>query len=124
VFLRFCCSCYLSGVWVELKGVMRVMPLSDSFALGVQLGLKGLLTVFPPSTPSYIAFIGSHFSWCSSQESIWLRHSFDAFPFIFYFLLLFWCFLSGCTTQISSQLFSSYMSLQKKKEKNYYLKSV
>jgi len=47
-----CCCCYQAKVRVELKGILRVMSLSASFSLGIQIRLKGLEMVMPLPAPS------------------------------------------------------------------------
>jgi hypothetical protein len=76
LFLSFCYSCYATSVRVGLKGILRVMPLSTSFAFEVWIELKGLATVMPLSVSCLAGFIGSNNSWCSCQECIGPCHSF------------------------------------------------
>jgi hypothetical protein len=71
-----------------------VMLLFEFHFLGVQIGLKGLVTVMPLSTPCLIAFFGDLVYWYSYQNLIGPRHSFDVLPFTFFFF--FYCFDASC----------------------------
>jgi hypothetical protein len=64
------------------------MLLFEFHFLGVQIGLKGLVTVMPLSTPCLIAFFGDLVYWYSYQNLIGPRHSFDVLPFTFFFFFL------------------------------------
>jgi hypothetical protein len=57
------CSCYPIGVWVGLKGISRVMLLSELFVWEIQVRLKGFMTAMPLSTPCLTAFNGGLVFW-------------------------------------------------------------